>query len=240
MGRFCLSVILFFAGVSLALATCGERGGPGYRGPNGKCVSWKTIASVCGHPPETRCTPEQEADGAREVGALQHQARQTRRPEDRANAARGAALGLMGAGATLAAEAAAAAENEPSTIDPETIRVLDGDTIEVGAERKRVRLIGFNAPETEGAACPRERELGLQASSRLKALIASEPADLSLVPCACRAGTEGTQACNYGRACGILKVDGVDVGATLIKEGLAVPFMCGKTRCPPTPRPWCL
>ncbi|MDH7797500.1 MULTISPECIES: hypothetical protein [unclassified Beijerinckia] len=239
MGRIWRSVVMFLACISMASAACGERGGPGYRGPDGRCVSWKTIAAVCGHPPETRCTAEQEADGAREVGGLQHQARQTRRPEDRANAARGAALGLMGAGATLAAEAATVADNEAASIDPETIRVLDGDTIEVGAERKRVRLIGFNAPETNGATCERERDLGLQASRRLSSLIASEPAELQLVPCACRAGTEGTQACNYGRACGILKVDGVDVSKTLIRERLAVPFVCGKTRCPPTPRPWC-
>lgn len=239
MGQIWLSAIFFLAGITVASAACGERGGPGYRGPDGRCVSWKTIAAVCGHPPETRCTSEQEADGAREVGALQHQARQTRRPEDRANAARGVALRLMGAGGMLTAEAAAAADNESAAIDPETIRVLDGDTIEVGAERKRVRLIGFNAPETNGAACQRERDIGLQASQRLSSLIASEPADLQLVPCACRAGTEGTPACNYGRACGILKVDGVDVGATLIKEGLAVPFVCSKARCPPTPRPWC-
>src|SRR5207247_2861056 len=30
-----------------------------------------------------------------------------------------------------------------------------------------------------------------------------------------------------------------DVGAILIEEGLAVPFVCNATRCPPTPRPWC-
>jgi hypothetical protein len=41
-----------------ALAACGEKGGPGYRGPNGKCVGWAQIGRVCGTPPETRCTPE--------------------------------------------------------------------------------------------------------------------------------------------------------------------------------------
>jgi hypothetical protein len=25
----------------------------------------------------------------------------------------------------------------------------------------------------------------------------------------------------------------------LIAEGLAVPFVCGATSCPKTPRPWC-
>jgi hypothetical protein len=34
-------------------------------------------------------------------------------------------------------------------------------------------------------------------------------------------------------------VDGVDVGATLIGEGLAVPYRCGQTSCPPRPQAWC-
>ena len=45
--------------------------------------------------------------------------------------------------------------------------------------------------------------------------------------------------CNYGRECGTLKAGSHEVGAILIAEGLAVPFVCGKTRCPATPRPWC-
>ncbi len=44
---------------------------------------------------------------------------------------------------------------------------------------------------------------------------------------------------NYGRDCGTLKSSGRDVGAILMEEGLAVPFVCGATRCPKTPRPWC-
>jgi hypothetical protein len=46
-------------------------------------------------------------------------------------------------------------------------------------------------------------------------------------------------ACNHGRACGTLRSNGRDVGAILIAEGLAVPFVCGATSCPKTPRPWC-
>ena len=36
-----------------------------------------------------------------------------------------------------------------------------------------------------------------------------------------------------------LASEGRDVGAILIEEGLAVPFICGATHCPKTPRPWC-
>ncbi len=41
-----------------AFATCGTRGGPGYRGPDGKCVGWADIGKKCGDPPSLRCTPE--------------------------------------------------------------------------------------------------------------------------------------------------------------------------------------
>lgn len=34
---------------------CGCKGGPGYRGPNGKCVGFRDLDRVCGVPPETRC-----------------------------------------------------------------------------------------------------------------------------------------------------------------------------------------
>lgn len=63
--------------------------------------------------------------------------------------------------------------------------------------------------------------------------------DLSIVPCSCRPGTEGTPACNYGRQCGVLTVGGVDVAPVMIAAGFAVPYHCGPTRCPKLPRPWC-
>ena len=54
-------LILFhfiFAIVDQASAQCGSRGGPGYRGPDGRCVGWRDLNRVCGVPPETRCTAE--------------------------------------------------------------------------------------------------------------------------------------------------------------------------------------
>jgi hypothetical protein len=42
---------------------CGCKGGPGYRGPDGKCVGFKNLTKVCGDPPESRCTFE-NAPGA--------------------------------------------------------------------------------------------------------------------------------------------------------------------------------
>jgi hypothetical protein len=51
-----LLILLHFA-PSDAFAACGERGGPGYRAPNGRCVEWAEIEKVCGNPPTT-CAPE--------------------------------------------------------------------------------------------------------------------------------------------------------------------------------------
>jgi endonuclease YncB( thermonuclease family) len=124
-------------------------------------------------------------------------------------------------------------------IDSDDVRVIDGDTIRVYHEQPNVRLVGFNAPETRRAACETERELGAKATRRLRDLVRAGNLDFVYVACSCPAGTAGTPACNYGRDCGTLKSGGRDVGAILIEEGLAVPFVCGATRCPKTPRPWC-
>ena len=37
---------------------CGCKGGPGYRGPDGRCVGFKNLAKVCGEPPDSRCVFE--------------------------------------------------------------------------------------------------------------------------------------------------------------------------------------
>jgi endonuclease YncB( thermonuclease family) len=124
-------------------------------------------------------------------------------------------------------------------IDPADVRVIDGDTIRVYQKQPNVRLVGFNAPETRRAVCDAERELGAKATRRLRDLIRESNLDFEFVACSCTPGTEGTFTCNYGRRCGTLKADGRDVGVTLIAEGLAVPFQCGPTRCPKTPRSWC-
>jgi endonuclease YncB( thermonuclease family) len=118
--------------------------------------------------------------------------------------------------------------------------VTDGDTVHVVGEAAGTRLVGFNTPETFSPRCEYERQQGERASARLRELVAhGSSGRLTKVACACAPGTEGTKKCNHGRYCGTLLVDGKDVGSILISEGLAVPFVCGRTSCPPTPRPWC-
>ena len=125
------------------------------------------------------------------------------------------------------------------TVDQQTFSVTDGDTIRVNGEASGTRLVGFNTPETFTPQCDRERELGNRASARLAEIVSKSSLQLTKVRCSCAPGTEGTGRCNYGRSCGILRADGRDVGEILISEGLAVPFICGASGCPPTPRPWC-
>jgi endonuclease YncB( thermonuclease family) len=123
-----------------------------------------------------------------------------------------------------------------STAEP-SISVIDGDTIRT--ERGIYRLVGFDTPESDTLArCERERTLAAAATKRLRELVSSGAVILQTIPCACSPGTEGTQACNFGRACGVLKTEGRDVGSILISEGLARPYICGRTGCPRR-KTWC-
>ena len=116
-------------------------------------------------------------------------------------------------------------------ISPSEITVIDGDTIR--ARGRTIRLVGFDAPESGLLArCPHERELAQRATAQLQSLVAGGSLELRMVLCACAPGTEGTQTCNYGRACGQLLAYGRDVGATMIQYRLARSYVCGATSCP--------
>lgn len=54
---FVLAVLLAIPALAFERG-CGARGGPGFRSPEGKCVGWKNLKSICGDPPSTRCTYE--------------------------------------------------------------------------------------------------------------------------------------------------------------------------------------
>ena len=140
-------------------------------------------------------------------------------------------LALMYRNSTLPASRPAAS---PGAL---VIDVIDGDTVRRGG--RTYRLVGFDTPETGmNARCERERALGAAATRRLAELLGGAGHVLTPVPCACLPGTEGTSRCNYGRLCARLRVQGRDVGAILIGEGLARPFLCGTTSCPPRAG-WC-
>ncbi|MCK7473429.1 MAG: hypothetical protein MZV49_07725 [Rhodopseudomonas palustris] len=54
-----------------AMPACGDRGGPGYRGPTGKCVGWAEFSRVCGNPPEKRVRGERTCRSAATAGSRQ-------------------------------------------------------------------------------------------------------------------------------------------------------------------------
>ncbi|WP_299825323.1 thermonuclease family protein [uncultured Roseobacter sp.] len=97
-----------------------------------------------------------------------------------------------------------------------SIRVIDGDTVDAGLDAN-IRLTlddggGFDTPEIFRSECTAEADLGAQATVRLQRLLRdASTTDLDL----------GGRSCGFGRYCGALRVDGTNVGETLIQEGLA-------------------
>jgi micrococcal nuclease len=108
------------------------------------------------------------------------------------------------------------------------IQPVDGDTVRLAESGQGVRLQGFNTPETYAPKCPEEKALGLRAKTRLVELLKKPDVQLRI----------NGGSCAYGRACGTITVAGVDVGTTLINEGLAEPMICHGSACPPA-RDWC-
>lgn len=64
---FAVGLLALAGSPASACSGCGCRGGPGYRGPDGKCVGWSNIGRVCGSPPTARCAAEGPNAGAEEA-----------------------------------------------------------------------------------------------------------------------------------------------------------------------------
>lgn len=113
---------------------------------------------------------------------------------------------------------------------------IDGDTVVCTlptGEHQHVRLTGYDTPELH-AHCLEERVRAVAAWRRLSAIIKSR-ATITL--------TITSNDCRYGRLCGTLTADNINVGDILISEGLARPYVCqtypsGRTHCPKR-EPWC-
>lgn len=94
--------------------------------------------------------------------------------------------------------------------------VYDGDTValDCGAEDEMTaRLVGFDTPETKSPGCAEELAHGALATDRLRALIGQGAVSYEL---------RGRDT--YDRLLIALQVAGEDVGARLIREGLAVAY----------------
>lgn len=118
----------------------------------------------------------------------------------------------------------------PGPVDAAVRRVVDGDTLVIGARiwlgqtvETTVRIAGIDAPERR-ARCDRERDLARRATERVQALLAGGRAVLRDV--------------RYGKYAGrvlarVATPQGIDVGTALIGEGLARPYRGGRRQS------WC-
>jgi endonuclease YncB( thermonuclease family) len=134
--------------------------------------------------------------------------------------------------------AASPAASEPDSVTASDIHVTDGDTIKVNGHP--YRLVGFDAPETWRARCSGEAVLGKAATDRLQQIVTTaRRITLERVACSCAPNApEETPACNYGRRCGTLRVDGEDVGTILTREHLAQAYPY-RWDHPPRKPTWC-
>jgi endonuclease YncB( thermonuclease family) len=125
---------------------------------------------------------------------------------------------------------------QAAPISADAIRVVDDDTIDVGPTR--YRMIGYDTPEINTPrrkVSPDEKALATIAKERFVELLYSGPLDLTEAKCSCPAYTIGTKQCNGGRKCGVLTLNGKNIGDTLITEELAVSYICAETSCPRMP-----
>lgn len=110
------------------------------------------------------------------------------------------------------------------------IHVVDGDTLwhyDCGlGERckpEKIRLLDIDAPESFRSKCEAELVAGLRAKARLLELVSQRP--VSITRC-----EEHGDRCEdrFGRTLARITTPKGEVGAILIREGLALPYVAGK------------
>jgi len=92
--------------------------------------------------------------------------------------------------------------------------LVDGDTVAI--EGERIRIANIDTPEIHHAQCDAEKRLGLVAKRRLGELLAAGRIEVHRGD-----PTTGRKKDRYGRTLATVSVDGRDVGAVLVDEGLA-------------------
>ena len=203
----CVTLPILLLAASSAFSACGDRGGPGYRAPDGRCVSWADLERKCGNPPTTRCTPEM-ADNAPKAVVPGAQLLTPSIPPP-AGALRDPNLtgGSVPTGDRYAAPTPLFAGDLIGQAS-----IIDGDTLEIHGNR--IRLFGIDAPEST-QFCRGEDSLpfrcGAKAANNLKAFIAQRP--VTCVP---------VSLDRYGRTIATCSVAGIDLADWLVRNGWAV------------------
>ncbi|WP_339348680.1 thermonuclease family protein [uncultured Sphingomonas sp.] len=112
----------------------------------------------------------------------------------------------------------------PVAAEPATVaRITDGDTFRT-TSGERIRIAAIDAPETirSNAKCAAEITRGKASTAELRALIEGRAVDLT------RTGQ------SYNRTVAIVRLDGRDVAAEMVRRGAARPWL----RHAPKPD-WC-
>ncbi|HEV2817813.1 MAG TPA: thermonuclease family protein [Allosphingosinicella sp.] len=106
---------------------------------------------------------------------------------------------------------AGAREAAPPAAVIAAVRVIDGDTFDMGATR--IRIADIDTPELNGR-CAEESARAARATARLGALLAAGPFEL-------HPAGDGRDADGYGRRLRIVTRHGRSLGEQLVAEGLA-------------------
>jgi micrococcal nuclease len=128
-----------------------------------------------------------------------------------------------------------AAPAEAETILGDRLIVLDGDTVALPCATpfpgcaEKVRLLDIDTPESFRPHCEAELRAGLKAKARLVEIVRGEEVEVE------RSG----KLDRYRRTLGRLHVTGIDVGETLLAEGLALPYVPGAAAKAERIRHWC-
>jgi len=157
-------------------------------------------------------------------GSRPHLSRRLRARDARLRFAAGlllACLSVLALQAVAGGPAAATDRSEPVATASPAVRVIDGDTVQIGAVVYRIANI--DTPETgPRAQCPEERARASAATAHARALVAQARV---LEP-------EPERLDRYGRTVARLRLDGQDFGDAMIAAGHARPWRGRR-------EPWC-
>lgn len=115
---------------------------------------------------------------------------------------------------------------QAETADGRRFVIIDGDTVDYRGER--IRILNIDAPESFRSRCEAELKLALRTKERLAQLLRAGTVEID------RQGED-----RYRRSLARLSVRGVDVGTTLVREGLALPWEDGAAAKAARLQKWC-
>lgn len=127
-----------------------------------------------------------------------------------------ACVAVFGVTVTVGMAWPIALPSDAPTSSVRIVRVIDGDTVEL-AGGEHVRILNIDTAEMPPQSrCVAEEQLARAAKARLRQLVqASEEVVLS---------SSGRDRDQYGRQLRLVRLDGIDVGEQLVREGLAKPW----------------